>query len=85
MVSYEIDIGRLELAEVYCSASFVAVAVLLEVPDKVVVGIVPVVVVVMFRLGLKASSDFSDLRSLDSDLAVVLISIVALTSVIVLP
>ena len=78
MVSCEIDIGRLELAEVYSVASFIAVAVLLEVS-------VEVVVVMMSRLGLKASSDLSDLRSLDGNLVVVLISIVASTSAVELP
>ena len=71
----------------YSAASFIAVAVLLEVSVEVVVDdVVPMVVVVMMsRLGLKASSDSSDLRSLDGDLAVVLTSLVALTSVVALP
>ena len=74
MVSYEVDILRLALAEVYSATSFVAVAVLVEVSVKIVLDDdVAVVVVVMFRLGLKASSDSSDLRSLYGVLVVVLI------------
>ena len=86
MVSYEVDILRLALAEVYSATSFVAVAVFVEVSVKVVLDDdVAVVVVVMFRHGLKASSDLSDLRSLDGNLVVVLISIVASTSAVELP
>ena len=86
LVSYEIDVVRLPLVEVYSAASFVAVAVFVEVSVEVVVDVVPVVVVVtMFRLGRKASSDLSDLRSLDCNLVTVLISIEVLTLAVELP